>query len=116
MNGIFGLLLAVAMLCGGCASIKKRSEELNEAMQSWIGRTADEIVAAWGPPDRVTSDESGGRIFIYDYSFTQVSTGSSHVVGNSIFHNPSRAYKVRRNRMFWVSTNGIIYHWSWRGL
>ena len=86
--------MAVAMLCGGCASIKKQSEELNEAMQSWIGRTADEIVAVWGPPDRVTSDESGGRIFIYDYSFTQVSTRSSRVVGNTILHNPSRAYKV----------------------
>ena len=89
---------------------------MNEAMQTWRGRTADDLVAVWGPPDRVTSGESGGRIFIYDYSFTQVSRGSSYVIGSTIIHNPSSAYKVRRNRMFWIGPNGIIYHWSYRGL
>ena len=60
MNRIFGLSLAVAMLCGGCLSMEKRSEEMNEVMRSWEGSTSDELVVMWGPPDRVTSDESGG--------------------------------------------------------
>lgn len=64
---------------------------MNEVMQSWVGRNANDLVAVWETPDRVNERRIWGRIFVYDYSFTHVSTGSSHVVGNTIIHNPSNA-------------------------
>ena len=38
---------------------------MNETFQSWKGKTAYGLVAASGPPDRVTSDEAGGGGYLF---------------------------------------------------
>ena len=84
---------------------------MGEVMESWFERNGNELVASWNSPDMTISDEKGDRIFIYYYSGVAVlPRDSSHSFGTTTFHSPSSVIQLRRKRMFWVNSNGIIHY------
>ncbi len=93
-------------------------------MSSWMGHNVNDLIASWGPPSTVLSDGNGGQILAYDQSRQFVTQGSSsttvNYIGNMAFANttssPGSVINIRRSRIFWVDSNGLIYRWSWRGL
>jgi hypothetical protein len=47
----------------GCTSVEQREQQLTKR---WIGKDPNSLVASIGAPDRVTDDDFGGRIYIYN--------------------------------------------------
>jgi len=72
-------------------------------------------------------DGLGGRIFVYAASrqFTSpgraTTTTTGSVYGGSIdaysttTYRPPETYGYTAYRMFWISSSGYIYRWSWKG-
>jgi hypothetical protein len=117
---------------------------MNELMSSWMGKDANDLIAAWGPPNQTMSDGNGGQIFVYDQSRTVSLPGSSVTTTNfnantngNVYatpgyanynantngsantyttYNPPTQININRQRLFWVNSSGTLYRWSWRGL
>ncbi len=115
-------LLVSVLLSGGCA------QRISETLQSWVGHNFNELIASWGPPSRVFSDGRGGAIFVYAYNRSWVQPGTATttyqtaVVGDYLYtygnttYTPATVQGYTAYRMFWISNDGIIYSWAWRGL
>lgn len=70
----FHWLLLIALIgasSGGCAG------KINKTMQSWMGHSVVDLVAAWGPPDAVIPNGKGGRLLIYQRDQSITIPGSS---------------------------------------
>jgi hypothetical protein len=104
--------LAVAASLAGCSCI-------NKSMAAWEGRSANDLIADWGPPQQIMSDGNGGRILVYtthtlwggDTAQTNGNITSYGAISATTTYQPSGSY-----RMFWVNSSGVIYRWTWRGL
>ena len=69
---------------------------MNKKAKTWKGRTARDIVGSFGPPDLETSDEAGGRIFVYEDSSTDSSSSwTSQIIGDKVYHDSSGPYEVK---------------------
>ena len=120
MKNLRLFLLAVAIVFfTGCQTDQQR----NAVMASWMGHNVNDLIASWGAPDNVMADGKGGQILIYDKSgqlvlpgetTTTINAYGSTAVANS-YTTPGTVIKLRRQRMFWVDSNGTIYRWAWRG-
>ena len=104
---------------------------MNKVMASWQGNHYSNLLAAWGPPDQIMDDGSGGKIFVYTRvrSYTAPGTattqtsGTATASGGTVYgsatstttYTPGQTYTWKIYRMFWTNKNGIIYRWSWRG-
>jgi len=130
MKKLFLILLS-AFLLFGCAS------SVNKMMQSWMGHSAEDLIASWGPPAQVLDNPAGGKIYVYHQN-TQVTlpgtpstpgtaftTGYIDANGNwqstttytpGTPGTPPTTYDFERVRVFFVNQQGVIYRWSWRGL
>lgn len=83
--------LLLALLLVACVSQQK-------IMDSWIGSTKQQLIGAWGPPERTASDGGTGEILIYSSSFFQPNINATEYV----------------YRMMYVDRDGKIYHWLTR--
>ena len=110
------LALIAAGLLGGCVSREKWLAEweanfvaeMNKIIQTWKGMTVRETLTQWGPPDRETSDEAGGRIFVYThFSSSGGARGSSQIIGDKLYHDYSGPLKWQMKRMLWINPDGI---------
>ncbi len=62
----------------------------------------------WGAPSRVTDDGAGGQIVVYaNQGFIPGSTFYDGYGGAST----SRSISFWDYKMFWIDSNGKIYHW-----
>lgn len=119
------------VLLTACAS------SVNKLMESWMGHSAEELIASWGPPTQVLDNPSGGKIYVYHQNSqvtlpgTAPTPGTSHTSGyidangnwqSTTTYNPgspggpAKTYDFQRTRLFFVNPQGIIYRWSWQGL
>jgi hypothetical protein len=80
-------VMVLLFLILGCPSIKQLT-------QSEIGQPISVVIDRWGPPSRVTSDGSGGKIYIWEK-------------WEDLGYGISRLWSL----MFWADSNGIVYHW-----
>ena len=115
----------------GCAS------SVNELMESWMGHSAEDLIASWGPPAQVLDNPNGGKIYVYHQDAqvylpgTSPTPGSSYTTGyidangnwqSTTTYNPGspgtpgQTLDFKRTRVFFVNAQGIIYRWSWQGL
>ncbi len=53
MRIVQALLLTVFLI--GCGAMEKRKEAFRQDMDAWIGRSADDLVLAKGPPTSASS-------------------------------------------------------------
>lgn len=66
------LALLMATLCACSTGPKVGNQSLRQEASKWIGRTADEMVAARGAPTNIYLLNSGGREFEYFQIYTRV--------------------------------------------
>jgi hypothetical protein len=99
------LSLAIIGLLTFCTSQK-------EVMNSWVGSTKQNLIMSWGPPLRTTDDGAGGEILVYAkqvYIPSRTSTFHDGYGGTST--TTSQPINYWDYKMFWVNTEGKIYHW-----
>lgn len=106
-------VLTVFVLATGCAA-----NRIDKMMESWVGEHKADLIAQWGPPDRVASDGRGGEVLIYrEYVRTGQTPGraSTTATGDVVYTAPQQQGH-ERVRMFYANPEGIIYRWRWKGL
>lgn len=102
------LLFTLALSLPAC------SARINKQMGSWMGQHESELIASWGPPDRVIEDGHGGRILAW-VAERATSSGSAQHWENMTTAQATTSTR-RSYRMFWVNRDGVVYRWAWRGL
>ncbi len=65
--------LLVCLTLGACQLPTR--EAYRDNVQTWIGRHSDDLVIAWGPPDRAIDLSDGGRLYEYDRQQQRVVPG-----------------------------------------
>ena len=51
------------------------AEGYRQEMASWQGRHSDDLIVAWGPPERTASLSDGRELWAYEKSYVQESAG-----------------------------------------
>jgi len=112
------------MVLSGCA------KPTVEIMNSWNGSHVSALIRSWGPPNRVTSDGAGGKIYIWSVDISlPLTSGKARTKGTASYNPYLDEYTVKSKttyteplfiegkkvRMFWVNERGIIYHWKAQG-
>ena len=135
MKTFLTVLLAGCFFFTGCVS---------HAMKSFVGHSSAELAASWGSPTERIPDGSGGEVWVYSQQRTvttpgQVNTTAS-AYGNTtgtIYPSPpgfgyqensyargqaTTTYTPPQNdsytavRSFFVSRDGIVTGYRWKGL
>jgi hypothetical protein len=120
--------LVVLLLLTGCAISK---EALDAKMNTWMGQSANDLIASWGPPTQVIDNGYEGKILVYEFSHsyttpghaTTYNSGNAYIYGNNVYgygtgttvYTPPRTTTHSKTRTFWVNSAGIIYRWYWKG-
>lgn len=84
----FKLLLLILIFLTFCCS------SISELTRGGIGQPISTVMDRYGPPSRVTSDGSGGSIYIWE-QWVDKNHGSRDLWST----------------MYWVDSKGIIYKW-----
>ncbi len=105
---------AMLLLAAGCG-ITTRNAQIRE----WIGRPESALVAAWGPPQTVTTDRKGQRLLIYEWETDEWvdEPGKMWTDSNGVtrWTPPQRRQVTTREvRRFVVDPNGKIIDGAWR--
>ena len=103
-------------------------QSTKQIMDSWKGHHVPSLIRSWGPPQQVVSDEAGGQICIWrNRIHVPIAEGKKKTSGtithypySSKFksestYTPPLVLKGDKVRMFWVDSQGIIYHWRAQG-
>src|SRR5215831_1990735 len=114
---IFKLTLGATLVLalGACGSAKMTRED----MESWNGRSFDELVQAWGVPGRQQSFE-GKRYYFWAWRGTQGSMSVPDVGGAPSTLGKGTGYHTESTRAFCdrtaqVSDAGVVEHITWDG-
>jgi hypothetical protein len=80
------ILVAVLalLLLSACASEAQRKARFYQAMDPFVGGTADDLVLAKGPPSNSFTLTTGGRVFEYTQRQTVTSGGDSYPIGGPV--------------------------------
>lgn len=88
------------------------SKKAQETMESWLGEHESDLIASWGPPNKIMPDGKGGTVLDYSHYRDFGYRGYIDRFGN--FYGYPLGYTA--NRYFYVDSNGIIYNFKWKGL
>lgn len=134
------LLALVSLSLCGCATTANYEKILN----SWVGDSADNLVASWGPPNSVYDKSDGGKVLQYNRQgnfympgYTTYQNVTSYHSGNvnaynnyggSAYgnysgttttsvpvYNPGFNVALWCNTTFDVNSSGRIQRWTWQG-
>ena len=108
----FTLLLTVVVAMVGIRQSTIATKKMDEIMKSWIGYHQSELIASWGPPEKITIDGKGGSVLDYSHYKNQGSIAFRDPWGN--VHVRPTGYKA--TRYFYVNPDGIIYRVKWQRL
>lgn len=97
-------------------------------LDSWVGSSADSLVAAWRVPDNVYTNEDGTRVLDFIDSQTVTTGGYSYSTPETVFNPdgsisttyvtntaPVSSFQVICRTTFIVDKAGIIRSWKWNG-
>ena len=116
--GVASLVLLVVFL-------EESKKQRKATMDSWVGSHVSKLIRSWGPPHRVVSDGTGGKIYIWSSHVKipwkkEKREGSVRREGNTLYYkektSPAENIEYDKVRMFWVNSRGIVYHWRAKGL
>jgi len=113
-------LLAIVWV--GCVNV-------NADMKAWEGHPIGDVIARWGPPAQVLNE---GSDHIYVWSKNKSETAPGFTLTNTTMPGINRAggtanatatttavapttVTYEATRTFWVTEDGTIYKWSWKG-
>ncbi len=125
---VFSTIVIYAMLASleeeAYQKSRKAREQLNDLLNTWIGRYVSDMILRLGPANEITTDGKGGNIYIWSFSRTKlIALGTTDTTGivKEIFgdhyfkakttRTPARYKTYQLKLMFWVNQDGIIYHW-----
>ena len=123
-------LLAMGFL-GACATTGKYEAKL----QSWIGSSADSLVASWGYPTQTTTAPSGNKLLVYSrgqsvtmpvyqspYEAQETATNSYNQYNNTVqetrYRRPAQqpqTINLSCTTFFEVDSSNNVVRWSWQG-
>ncbi len=101
-----------------------------EIMNSWKGNHISDVIRSWGPPQQVTTDGAGGRIYVWSKNVNIPLTKAKSKTKRTVTYSPYLdQYTIKSKttytepvviegqkvRMFWANKNGIVYHWRAKG-
>lgn len=92
--------LTIALLTA-CASQKT-------IMDSWLGKTKQQLIMGWGPPERTASDGGAGEILVYS---SQIYIPPSTFYGGNGSSTTTRSVTFWDYKFFYVDGNNKIYYW-----
>lgn len=86
-----------------------------DLMQSWVGRTKADLIAAWGAPVHVEPDGKGGEILTFRKRVfpSQGPVYMNNSIGGGYTYVVNQEAANQRLRQFLVDQNGTIYSWRW---
>ena len=80
------LALSAAVLLAGCASYNEEAARRFQAeMDSYVGKSVDELILARGVPTATAALSSGGKVLEYASSRTSVSGGYSYLTYTPVY-------------------------------
>ncbi len=108
-------IACVALLTAAGCGITTRNAQVRE----WIGRPESALIAAWGQPQRITTDRKGRRVLVYEWETsewvdepgTMWTESDGTVRWTPPRRREQRTVEVRR---FVVDSSGKIIDGSWR--
>jgi hypothetical protein len=133
MTPYFGGLLA-CLLCAGCSVMcvgnaaqysstcaeylqkqdDQRRATADSAMQTWVGSSAADVIASWGPPSSVTSLSDGRSMYQWDWAGQEFLAANNTEAPNQL----ARAQKEGWgwcSKWFVVNTAGRVESFHYNG-
>lgn len=113
-----------------CLTILGCGTPTAEIMNSWKGAHVSRLIRSWGPPQHVTTDGAGGKIYIWKKNIDITLADAKAKTKGTITYSPYLdEYTIdskttytdpvvlegEKVRMFWVDRDGIIYTWRAEG-
>jgi hypothetical protein len=119
------MALALALLLAGCAT----TANYETTLDSWTGRSADDLIRAWGAPTGTMQMPGGNTLLVYERgsSYTTPTTvtpgqTTGRVIGNTYYATTSPGRVSGGQRInFWCKTefevdgSGQLVRWRYEG-
>lgn len=95
-------------LIAGTLALLAACQSSQKIANTWTGKTKQELMMHFGPPNQVMDDGAGGEILIYETQSNMPTT-----VFDSTGTRPIQASAgiVHNYRYFWVDSSKRIYHY-----
>lgn len=98
------LLGIVALASATFAGTACHVETTKDAMASWVGHDANQLIEKWGPPNRTFVMPNGNTMYTWEWSRT-----SGYANGHVVTTTTNVCEKT-----FTVNTEGIVIAWRYR--
>jgi len=79
------VFLLVLLLLAGCVSMAERRQQFAQAMDSWVGRSADDLISSRGPPTNSATLSTGGKVLEYARSVMVSNGGGTYTTVVPVF-------------------------------
>lgn len=73
-------LAILPALLFGVTACYGTTAQFEENLNTWVGSSADELVAVWGPPDSYWEYDKGGKLLVYAWSRDATVPGTTYTV------------------------------------
>jgi len=116
------MILVVLCSCTG---------HIRDEMSLWEGRHFSQVLVTWGEPSEAYDDLTGGGLLVYHTRslFSPPKTDPDYYDRSITYHSNWNSYSGTREqidpdsykpsapsyRIFYVDSNGVVYHINWKG-
>lgn len=125
------VLVLTAFAISGCGIVAKRKEAFVAEMDSYVGRSIDEVIKTRGVPTGTAPLSNGGKVVEYSSSKMITSGGGSYTTYESLYipgtnggkwaqvpvqnSTPITTSEARCKLLFTVSKDGLVENWKAEG-
>ncbi|BBP00209.1 hypothetical protein [Sulfuriferula nivalis] len=128
------LIIAILMftMLTGCVSMEQRKATFNQSLDIYVGKNADDLVLAKGPPTSSFTLSTGAKVFEYSNSQSVTRGGNSYTTMQPMFvpgangggswmsiptqrTTPLSSYEYFCKVLFKISAANIVESWSAQG-
>lgn len=125
------ILLLATMALAGCGVMEKRKAAFTAELDSYVGKSLDEVIKAKGVPTGTADLSNGGKVVEYSSSKMITGGGGSYTSYESVFvpgpnggsltqvpvqkSRPITTSEARCKLLFTVSKAGIVENWKAEG-
>lgn len=75
------IIIAAALLLGGCATVKKYEAKLN----TWVGADENALIASWGVPNKEYQLSNGKKAIMYVHKDTIQTGGYTYITPQTTY-------------------------------